>query len=178
MMRISDKLLLAMLPLVLVACASSARRPATVAETGQQIAEAATTPLTDLNLVRAEIPAVLAAAQKEPYALPPDRSCSALAAEIEALDSVLGADLDTTPTETNPGLVERGVVMAANAAVDAVRDVAEDVVPYRSWVRKLSGAERYSKDVEAAIAAGTIRRAFLKGVGRASNCAAPAAPRR
>ena len=42
---------------------------------------------------------------------------------------------------------------------------------------KLSGAERYSREVAAAIAAGTIRRAYLKGVGASTGCAAPAAPR-
>jgi hypothetical protein len=31
--------------------------------------------------------------------------------------------------------------------------------------------------VAAAIAAGTIRRAYLKGLGAAAGCAAPAAPR-
>ena len=63
------------------------------------------------------------------------------------------------------------------AAVGALRGAAEGVVPFRGWVRKLSGAERYSKDVAAAIAAGTIRRAFLKGLGQAAGCTAPAAPR-
>jgi hypothetical protein len=43
-------------------------------------------------------------------------------------------------------------------------------------VRKLDGAERHSKEVAAAIAAGSVRRAFLKGVGQALGCQAPAAP--
>jgi hypothetical protein len=45
-------------------------------------------------------------------------------------------------------------------------------------VRKLSGAERYERKVAAAIAAGSVRRAYLKGLGQAAGCAAPAAPRR
>jgi hypothetical protein len=45
-------------------------------------------------------------------------------------------------------------------------------------VRKLTGAERYSKEVAAAIAAGTIRRTFLEGLGQAADCPVPAAPRR
>ncbi|MEO8152572.1 MAG: hypothetical protein ABI605_05835 [Rhizobacter sp.] len=32
------------------------------------------------------------------------------------------------------------------------------------------GAERYAKDLWAAIAAGTVRRAFLKGLGVARSC--------
>jgi hypothetical protein len=131
---------------------------------------AVATPLHDLNVVRAEIPPVLHAAQKAPYALPADRSCAALAADVQALDAVLGADLDTVPTDRNPSLIERG-------ATDALRSAAEGVIPFRGWVRKLSGAERYSREVAAAIAAGTVRRAYLKGLAQAAGCDAPAAPR-
>jgi hypothetical protein len=161
-----------LLGLALAACASSGAGSAT--PKGTQLTQAATAPLSDLNLVRAEIPPILSAAQKAPYAMPSDRSCAALGSEIQALDAALGADLDTPPTASNPGLVERG----SQAAVGAVRGAAQDLVPFRSWVRKLSGAERYSKEVAAAIAAGTIRRAFLKGLGEAAACPAPAAPRR
>ena len=67
-------------------------------------------------------------------------------------------------------MIERG-------ANDDMRSAAEGVIPFRGWVRKLSGAERYSRDVAAAIAAGTIRRAYLKGIAQAGGCTAPAAPR-
>jgi hypothetical protein len=77
----------------------------------------------------------------------------------------------------DPGLVERGTGAVGQAAIGAVRGAAEGVVPFRGWVRKLTGAEQYSKDVAAAIAAGTIRRAFLKGVGQANGCVGAAAPR-
>lgn len=140
---------------------------------GEQFAQVATTPLTDLNLVRADIPPVLAAAQKAPYAVPSDRSCEALAKDVQALDAALGADLDTPATAANPSLVERG----GDVAMVAVHDAAGGIVPFRGWVRKLSGAERYAKDVAAAIAAGTIRRAYLKGLGQSAGCPAPAAPR-
>lgn len=143
-----------------------------------QITQAATSPLSDLNLVRAEIPAVLSAAQKEPYALPPDASCAGMADEIKRLDAALGPDLDTPPSSANPGLIERGSGAAGDAAVGALRGAAEGVVPFRSWVRKLTGAERYAKEVAAAIAAGVVRRAYLKGLGQAAKCEAPAAPRR
>jgi hypothetical protein len=96
---------------------------------------------------------------------------------VEELDGVLGADLDTPVTSANPSLLDRGTNAAGDAVVGAVRSSAESVVPFRGWVRKLSGAERYSRDVAGAIAAGTIRRAYLKGLGQAGSCAAPAAPR-
>ena len=131
---------------------------------------AVTTPLHDLNVVHAEIPPLLVNAEKAPYALPADRDCAALAADVQALDAVLGADLDTPVTDKNPSLIERG-------ATDALRSAAEGVIPFRGWVRRLTGAERYSRQVAAAIAAGTVRRAYLKGLAQAGGCAAPAAPR-
>jgi hypothetical protein len=134
------------------------------------VTDAAMTPLNDLNLVQAPIPPLLVAVQARPYAPPIDASCNAIAAEVKALDELLGADLDTRPTETNPSLIERGVTLATNEAIGSLRGAAEGVVPYRKWVRKLSGAERYSKDVAAAIAAGTVRRAFLKGQIAARSC--------
>jgi hypothetical protein len=137
-----------------------------------QVSQAATTPLSDLNLVRAEIPSVLAAAQRAPYAVPGDGACGAIGAEVRALDAALGADLDTPVTAVNPSLIERG----GDAVGGALRNAAEGVVPFRGWVRKLSGAERYSREVASAIAAGTVRRAFLKGLGQAGRCAPPAAP--
>lgn len=172
--------------LVLAACAtpdssrqSDASAPSAEPpnKTATQVGQAVTTPFSDLNLVRAQIPPVLAAAQKGPYALPTERSCAALASEVQSLDAVLGPDLDTPATAANPGLVERGTGAVGDAAVGALRGAAEGVIPFRGWVRKLSGAERYSKDVAAAIAAGTIRRAYLKGLGQAAGCAEPAAPR-
>lgn len=149
------------LALLLSACASQVVTPVT---------DAATTPLSDLNLVRAPIPPVLAEAQKRPYAAPKDTTCSALAAEVKSLDEVLGPDLDAPATAANPGLIERGVTLAGNEAVSTVRGAAEGVVPYRKWVRKITGAERYTQDVAAAIAAGTVRRAYLKGQHVARSC--------
>jgi hypothetical protein len=154
-----------------------------------QLLEATTTPLSDLNIVRAEIPPTLMAALKSPYARPAIASCDGIAAEIRALDAVLGADLDTPVTPINPNLIphsfdalfqqgsELATEAAMGAAVGAVRGAASGIVPYRSWVRKLTGAERYSKEVAAAIAAGGVRRSYLKGFGQASGCALPAAPR-
>lgn len=162
--------------LALAGCASTAGDGAPQGADAR-VAQAVTAPLSDLNLVRAEIPPVLAAAQKAPYAVPADRSCSELAADVRALDAVLGADLDTPSTAANPSLIERGGSLVGDAAVGAVRSTAEGVVPLRGWVRKLSGAERYAREVSAAIAAGTIRRAYLKGLGQAAGCEAPASPR-
>jgi hypothetical protein len=150
-----------LLALVLVACTTQ-KQPEVVA--------AAATPLSDLNVVHADIPAALVEAQKEPYSVPSDQSCASLDARVRALDEVLGPDLDAPATASNPGLIERGSRAAVSAGVGALRQTAEGIVPFRGWVRKLSGAERYSKQVASAIAAGTIRRAFLKGLRVSKEC--------
>lgn len=141
--------------------------------TSKEIGAAVTAPLIDLNLVKTSIPSALQTAQKNPYTPPLDKSCDALGKEIGALNDALGADLDTPVSHTDEGLLERNLV---SESVSAIRKSTESVVPFRNWVRKLSGAERKSNAVTAAITAGSIRRAYLKGIGQASQCAAPAAP--
>jgi hypothetical protein len=156
-----NRVSLASLVLALSACATHDQ---------SSVTDAATAPLGDFNLVHADIPTVLAEAQKQPYLIPVDVSCHALSAAILDLDAALGPDLDTPATESNPGLIERGSNEAKNSAVDALRSTTEGIVPFRGWIRKLSGAERYSHKVAASIAAGTVRRAFLKGLKVSKAC--------
>jgi hypothetical protein len=141
-------------------------------------AGATTTPLSDLNLVHAEIPPALVEARKGPYLPLANASCDSLAVEVSKLDAVLGMDLDAPPGDSSPSLIERGGEAVGDAPVGAIRGATEGVVPFRRWVRKITGAERYSKEVAAAIAAGTVRRAYLKGIGQNLGCQPPAAPRR
>jgi hypothetical protein len=142
---------------LLTACASNDQA---------KVSGAVQTPFNDLNLVSAPIPESLARAQQAPYGVPSDSSCTGLAQDIRALDADLGPDLDAPASESNPGLIERG----GSAVAGAVQKTAEGIVPFRGWVRKLSGAERYSRKVAAAIAAGTVRRAYLKGMSQAKGC--------
>jgi len=157
----SSKPLIFALAVALSACAASDRENAT---------NAATVPLSDLNLVHAEIPASLVEAEKHPYALPKDFSCEAMQGEIRELDAALGPDLDAPASDSNPSIIERASHEAKSAAVGTIRSTTEGVTPYRGWIRKLSGAERYSKKVAAAIAAGTVRRAFIKGIRVSKEC--------
>jgi len=150
--------------LALTACASSSQ---------DKVANAATTPLSDLNVVRADIPEVLRSAAAAPYAPPADASCTGIAAGIQALDEVLGPDLDVPVTKGNTGLLERG----EDAATGALQRTAEGVIPFRGWIRKLSGAERYARQVSAAITAGGVRRGFLRGLSVAKACVAATPPK-
>lgn len=137
-----------------------------------KVASTAVTPLSDLNLVKAEIPQALEQARRAPYQLPAERSCELLNQQIQALDEALGPDLDAPASEPDRGLLERGVDEVAGAALGSVQRTAESVLPFRSWVRKLSGAERHSRKVQASITAGGVRRAFLKGMRASMGCGA------
>jgi len=147
--------------LFLAACSTQQQKSAVTA---------ATSPLTDLNLVQSKIPEALRSAHVAPYAIPADNNCEQLTTEILSLDDALGPDLDAPATATDPGLIERAGDLVSDQAVSAIRHTAEGVVPFRSWVRKLSGAERHSRQVDAAIAAGIVRRAFLKGLRTNKAC--------
>ena len=177
------KTTLLFLPLALLAACASSTPPAqsdaaAPAPADKRVADAVTTPLSDLNLVRAKIPPALAAARRDPYLSPTDPSCANLQAEVLALNEALGPDLDAPQSSSDPSLIERGGDAAGNAAVGAIRGAAEDVVPFRGWIRKLTGAERHSREVAASIAAGGVRRAYLKGLAQARSCDAPPAPLR
>ena len=168
--------------------AADAPAPADAAPTaallaGSGLTQVAAQPLNDLNLLSNEIPPVLVAAQKAPYAEPAGHSCTVLLTELRALDAALGPDIDATAIPAaDPGLVEQAAGAVGELAVGTVKNtvssVVDGVVPFRSWVRKLSGAERHSSAVAAAISAGTLRRAYLKGWGQGTECAVPVAQRR
>jgi hypothetical protein len=165
--------LLITLSLLFLVAACSTNKNSPNGEASKQIGEAVITPLKDLNLVKTKIPGPLQFAQKNPYAKPINESCYSLAQEINSLNEVLGADLDTPVTKDDQSLIARSLV---SESVSTIRKTTESAVPFRNWVRKLSGAEQKSRAVNSAIAAGTIRRAYLKGYGQANNCRYPAAP--
>lgn len=153
--------LLILITLVLTACASGDRA---------DVQSAATAPLTDLNLIKQDIPSVLLDARAKPYAVPVDTHCAALAAEVTQLDEVLGDDIDAPDSDSEVSTIKRGSRAARKAAVGAIRSTTEGVIPFRSWVRKITGAERYSKKAAEAVAAGMVRRAFLKGFKMSRGC--------
>lgn len=164
------------------ACTTAPPHGAQKIETTKQaerdsVVGAAEAPLRDANLLRTKIPPVLLDAVAEPYALPdlPRKAgrvevCHLLEALVAPLDAALGPDLDV-PVEKQ-GLARRG----RDTAMGFMATAASDVVPFHSWVRKLSGAERHDQLVQNAITSGAVRRAYLKGLGEAHGCDPPATP--
>lgn len=137
---------------------------------------AVTSPMRDLNLLRAKIPPVLLDALEDPYKKPKPLTCAELIALIRPLNEVLGADIDEPSSPDGRDLIAKGKDAVGDTALGMVASAAQDLIPMRGWVRRLSGAERHDKLVRAAITAGGIRRGYLKGLGESKGCPAPATP--
>lgn len=138
--------------------------------------DAVAAPLEDLNLKQTAIPAVLVRATDNPYDMAGLDRCEGIAGEIGRLDAALGPDLDEAPPPDTRSRGKKVADAAYGAGVGEVRDTTRNVLPFRGWIRKLTGAAKHDKAVRAAIQAGGVRRGYLKGVGMRMNCAPPAAP--
>ena len=138
--------------------------------------DAVAAPLEDLNLKQTAIPPALQRAVDNPYDLTDLTRCEGIAGEIGRLDAALGPDLDEAPPPDARSRGKKVADAAYGAGVGEVRNTTQHVLPFRGWVRKLTGASRHDKAVQAAIKAGDVRRGYLKGVGMRMNCAPPAAP--
>ena len=54
--------------------------------------------------------------------------------------------------------------------------VAGSIIPFRSLIGEVTGANAERRRYAEAVYAGTVRRGFLKGVGLQRGCKAPARP--
>ena len=130
------------------------------------VGEVAMTPLDDLNLTKDPIPPILLQAVEEPYASPPTQECEDIRVEIGDLDAVLGDDYDTAPPADRSDVDAGGIV----------KRIVGWLIPYRGIIREVSGANKHEWEFRQAIAAGLMRRAYLKGLGEARECPYPARP--
>ena len=136
------------------------------------VEDAAKAPLRDLNVIRTDIPQVLIDSLGDPYARPKTKKCQELISILVPLDDALGRDIDQPPPEDKRGLTDRGRPMALGAAAG----VASDLIPFHSALRYLTGAQQHDDYVQQAILAGSVRRAYIKGLGEARGCPFPATP--
>jgi hypothetical protein len=173
-MRLRDLILAVMAVSPLAACetADTVGRGAT--EVGAGLGNALSAPLEDLNLRHTPIPPSLVRAHANPYAIGGMDHCETIAAEVGSLDDALGPDADIPPPDQSNS--QRRADKGAKATLSIVHGAAESAMPFHSWVRTLSGAERHRRDVQEAIMAGEQRRGFLKARGMSMNCAPPASP--
>jgi hypothetical protein len=159
----------ALLLIAALALAGAARAQTAQDDSKVDVKGAAKAPLEDLNVVRTDIPAALLKAEADVYARPSPRNCTAIRTQVAALDEALGDDFDAPPLdETDAKKAKR--TATANGAL---KDTASSVIPFHGWVRRLSGAAQHQQMVERAIAAGRVRRGYLKGLGQSMGSAAP-----
>jgi hypothetical protein len=116
-----------------------------------------------------KVPQILEDAIKRPYTLQGTANCAQLTASVQALDAVLGPDVDAPPP---PSSDNSGTELAMAAGQSAV----SMFIPGTGLIRQMSGAAAAQKHAQTAVYAGSIRRGFLKGLGQAKRCAPPAAP--
>lgn len=143
-------------------------------QTREGLPDAAMSPLEDLNLKRDPIPPVLAAI-KNPYDVPEDITCTDITLMLADLDAALGPDWDTEEPDERLR-TEKLADSASDAALDAIASEASSLIPFRSLVRRASGAYAYQKKYNLAYKIGAQRRAYIKGIGIARDCPYPARP--
>lgn len=126
-------------------------------------------PAEDLGLDKKEIPELLLEISEQPYTLKGMRTCSNIRNAVEALDEVLGSDLDVKGDKTREQKRKETAGEIGGAVVNSI-------IPFRGLIRQVSGAAKRERDYNNAIYAGVVRRSFLKGVGQQRGCKYPAAP--
>ena len=126
-------------------------------------------PLSDVNLRKKAIPPVLLAAAENPYAMSGLKSCASYSAAISELDGSLGDDFDVVQDKTRDE--KRG-----NGAGSLAKAVIGGLIPFHGVIREVSGANGQQRNWDRALYAGSVRRAFLKGIGQTKGCAYPARP--
>ena len=116
-----------------------------------------------------EVPEKLQSILAEPYSLEGLSRCAAIIQEVEELDAVLGPDVHQRSEVSRAKKRERTVGRVAGS-------VAGSIIPFRSLIGEVTGANAERRRYAEAVYAGTVRRGFLKGVGLERGCKAPARP--
>lgn len=123
-----------------------------------------TKPLSDFNIKKDEVPDILVAARNKPYDVTGLKKCPAISAEVAKLDAVLGDDIDVARDDGN------STIKMGNIA----KSLVGSLIPFGGVIREISGANAQQRKWNEAIYAGSVRRAFLKGVGEQRGCRYPA----
>lgn len=137
------------------------------ADTRRGVTDAAYIPLRDVNLMRPEIPLLLRNLQY-PYSTGTLTDCNAITREIGQLDAVLGPE--SYQPGPNRNIWDRSGDFVEEQVIDAAEGTAQDLIPFRSWVRRISGASRAEREALRAVANGQQRRTFLRGYGASLGC--------
>lgn len=131
---------------------------------GDTMSGVAEKPLKDLNIIKPEVDPYLEQLMDNPYAMTNLKNCKQYKAAIARLDSVLGPDVDSAAAQNQTKQ------SPAEFALETGASVAGSLIPLSGLIRKISGAEARQKYANAAVYAGGLRRAFVKGLANGKGC--------
>lgn len=120
-------------------------------------------PLKDLNIIQDKVNPDIERIMNDPYTLKGIKTCADYKAAITRLTTVLGPDVDS------PEFKKKDKT-PAEQALSLGESAAASLVPFSGVIRRLSGAEAKQNYAKAAIYAGSVRRAYLKGMARGKGC--------
>lgn len=146
-----------------------------IRDAGGAVANAAASPLKDLNIIRPKAPETLAN-MGYIYEMDTRPTCSQIARELYVLDKALqepDADEEAIALTREQERKE----LAGETTLDAISDTASSIIPFSGVVRTASGARAAQKRYNAQFDKGRRRRAFLRGYALAIGCPAPISPR-
>ena len=170
------RIILAVGVLALAACASHDKDvlPTTSVSASERLdiarngfGDAVAAPFHDVGLDKPVAPKLLSDI-RYPFETDGLRACVQVSGEIDALDALLGKE--TYAAALKKDLATRGADAAQSAMNSAAMSATTDLIPFRSWVRKASGAEKAARAQTHAMEMGRLRRAFLRGYGAALSC--------
>ncbi|MET0252163.1 MAG: hypothetical protein ABW203_08305 [Novosphingobium sp.] len=164
-MRASFPILIAATGAILSVSSASAQTAVSPENVRPQ--DVVTSPLSDMNIKKRDIPPVLQAAVDRPYDLSGIKSCAGFTTAVADLDMVLGEDIDVAQDQSDEEKM-------GNTAGAVAKSVIGSFIPFRGVIRELSGANAQERAWQRAVYAGSVRRAFLKGMGQQRGCAYPA----
>jgi hypothetical protein len=163
LMRKTSLLVVSLALCVALAACSSGR----TADTRRGVAGAAAVPFRDVGLIRPEIPLLLRNLDY-PYSTATLTDCPAVARELASLDAVLGPESFQPGPDRN--VWDRSGDFVEQQTIQAAEDAVADAIPFRSWVRRISGASRAERDALRAFSNGQQRRTFVRGFGASLGC--------
>lgn len=131
---------------------------------GDTMSGVAQKPLKDLNIIKPEVDPYLEPLMKNPYAIKGLRTCKDYKATIARLDSILGPDVDSAAAQNQTKQ------SPAEFALETGASVAGSLIPLSGLIRKISGADARQKYANAAVYAGGLRRAYIKGLAKGRGC--------
>jgi hypothetical protein len=163
------KLLLVLATVWSISCAAQPVSGERTKSDGQIVEDAITQPVSDINLKKKTIPTPLLLAQTDPYATQGLKNCAAIISAVVQLDGALGPDLDRIEIDPKSRKRREGASNIAGGIISML-------IPFRFLIREATGASQADRTYQAAVYAGVVRRAFLKGLGQQKRCRAPGRP--